>query len=73
MLKDLLKKELRQLWLGAETLSAAETPSYGQVAAWRERSNGVEDRRATAGWGDGPAFWPGPREVLAVARAASGM
>ena len=73
MLKDLLKKELRQLWLGAETLSAAETPSYGQVPAWRERLNGVEDRGATADWWDNPSFWPGPRDVLAVARAASGM
>ena len=43
MLKDLLKKELRQLWLRPKPSSAAEPPAYGQTQAWQARMNGAED------------------------------
>ena len=72
MLKDLVKKELRQLWLGPETSGAAETPAYSQTPDWQARMNGADDRTAS-GQGNGPSFWPNPRDVLAAARAASGM
>ena len=67
MLKDLLKKELRQLWLGPRTLGAAEpTP------AWQARMGGADDNTAS-GKGNGSSTWPTLRDVLATARAASGM
>jgi hypothetical protein len=72
MLKDLLKKELRQLWFATETLSAADTPWYTQAPASQPRMNGADDRSASV-LGNGPSFWPSSRDILATARAASGM
>jgi hypothetical protein len=73
MLKDLLKKKFRQLWLAAETWSATETPSCWQVQEWRERMNGRADKRAKVTLENSPSFWLASRNVLTTARAASGM
>jgi hypothetical protein len=72
MLKDLLKKELRQLWLGPKTLGASEPPAYGQTPAWQVRKGRADDNTAS-GKGNGSSTWPTSRDVLATARAASGM
>ena len=73
MLKDLLRKELRQLWLGPQPSSAAEPPAYGQTQAWQARVNGADDHHMASGQGKGHSFWANPCDVLATARAASGM
>ena len=73
MLKDLLKKELRQFWLSPETSGVAETLSCGQATTPRARMNGADGPTRTSALRDGATFWPSPRDVLTTARAASGM
>ena len=91
MLKDLLRKELRQLWLGPQPSSAAEPPAYGQTQAWQARMNGADDHSMASGqrkrhplssrryqnrkWEERTAtsVAANPCDVLATARAASGM
>jgi hypothetical protein len=70
MLKELLKKELRQLWAGTRTSGAVETRT--EVEAWDGRMNGAFDPTAF-GHRDGRSLGPYPRDVLATARVASGM
>ena len=72
MFKNLFKKELKQLWLGPKTTGAVETPAYGQTVARQPRLNGAEDH-AASGQGNGNSLERDPRDVLATARAASGM
>ena len=73
MLKDLLKNELRQLWLGPARASAAETSSYWEEPASRARMDGGDVRATASALGNGTSFRPSPRDVLTAARAASGM
>jgi hypothetical protein len=73
MLKDLLRSQLRQLWLGSKPSSAAEAPAYGQTQAWQARMNGADDHHMASGQGKGHSFSANPCDVLATARAASGM
>lgn len=72
MFKDLLTKERQQLWLDPKRAVATETPAYGQTSAWQARTNIADDRRASS-LGNGSSFWPTSRDILATARAASGM
>ena len=75
MLKDLLKKELRQLWLASETLCATEIPTYGQALELRARTTdrGSVDHNRTSDMGEHRPFWPTSHDVLTTARAASGL
>jgi hypothetical protein len=70
MLKDLIKKELRQLGLGPKP---SETHAYGQTQAWQARINGADDHHMASGQGKGHSMSANPCDVLATARAASGM
>ena len=70
MLKDLLKKELRQFCLGPKTSGALECPAYDQTLVWEGHVNGA-DRRTAPHQGTGRSF--DPHNVLATARAALGM
>ena len=71
MLKDLLKKELRQFCLGPVTSAALETPAHGQSVVWEGNENGADGRTAPLQGTGGRSF--DPHNVLATARAALGM
>jgi hypothetical protein len=71
MLEDLLEKEFRHLWLGAETPASDSTPSYGQALPSRP-TDGADDLSASI-LRNRRYIWSSSRDVLATARTASGM
>jgi hypothetical protein len=73
MLKDLLWKELRQLWSDPKPSSAAETPAYGQTQPWQARLTGADDHHTLQVGERAIRGAANPCSVLATARAASGM
>ena len=75
MLKDVLKKELRQVWLASETLCATELPTFGQAMELRAKTTGRGgvDQKRTSDTGECHPFWPAAHDVLKTARMASGL
>jgi len=71
MLNDLLKKERQKLW-AATSLSATDIPTYGQALASPEKTIDarIDHRREDLGE---HLRRSGARDVLLVARAASGL
>jgi hypothetical protein len=70
MLKDLLKKELRQIGVGINTSVSLET-SIDDVALGRQMNGAID--RAALRRRNGHFVGPHPGDVLATARTASGM
>ena len=75
MLKDVLKKELRQVWLASETLCATELPTFGQAMELRAKTTGRGgvDQNRTSDMSERHPFWPAAHDVLTTARMASGL
>ena len=71
MFNDLLRKERQKLWL-ATTLSATDIPAYGQALASPEKTIDARIDRSREDLG-GHVRRSGSRDVLLIARAASGL
>jgi len=72
MFKHLLKKERQKLWL-ASGLSATETHPDEQLASQiKAYAEDFADKRMSSDIGE-RRTWAGSRDVLAIARTASGL
>ena len=71
MFKDLLKKERQKLWL---TPGLAATEPYEEALALRSKTYAEDfaDKRMSSDIGE-RRTWAGSRDVLAIARTASGL
>jgi hypothetical protein len=71
MLKDLLNKERQKLWL-VSGFSQARTPACGQAGTAPGEPDEVH-RSYLRRNADFAEHWPRPHDVLAIARASSGI
>ena len=71
MFNDLLKKERQKLWL-ATTLSATDIPTYGQALASPRKTIDERIDHSREDLGE-HLRTSGSRDVLLIARAASGL